>query len=714
MAGQIQHRVRPRSIRRLIGLWLLFAVVPLLLVQAGIYYRRVNVERRDELQANLEMARAVAAAFSFYLQEVRDEQWSIGHALAQSMPPAGQQGNTLLAEAARRHPGIRSLSWVDPRGRVVASSVAGLVGQDWSPTSWFRELAAGREWKVTSAVRSRDPRQMTFSVAQAIRDAGGTLRGMVVAVIDPEGLRSSLDIKRSGGAAFSLIDSSGWLVYRRPSGSIPWEQRDWGKLYPPVGGALRGRETSAPVLALHEHRQRDFAGVPILSTGWVASASRPEEEVISPVLWDTAVLLIITLFALVVVMAAATVISGPLRRLRRHAVAVGEGDFARRLEACGPAELADLAEAFNQMARQLQLREHEHERLLELERERAREARLLDAIVENTQAHLVYLDRDFNFIWVNSAYARACRRSREDFIGHSHFEFYPHAENQAIFERVRDTGQPAEFREKPFEFPDQPDRGITYWDWTLTAVKDDQGVVEGLIFSLADVTEKVRTREQMLAAERARVQIAETVAAEINHRMKNNLALVSGMLQMQAGAQPAGSPAADALRQAVARLSALSVVHEQLLEARSERLELMGVVRRIGEIATAALASGSADLSVTGSPAYAAPGVGSAIAVVANELITNAVKHGAAGPGQPLRVEVDLSRVEGKLHLSVWNSGRPVPPDFDLAAGSGMGLRLAQGVAVGQLKGSLILRPHRGGTLSELIVDDSILETGVS
>lgn len=140
-----------------------------------------------------------------------------------------------------------------------------------------------------------------------------------------------------------------------------------------------------------------------------------------------------------------------------------------------------------------------------------RQERLLEAVTDNTEAHLVFLDRDFNFVWVNPAYARACARSQEEFIGHNHFEFYPNEENQAIFERVRDTGEPFAARERPFVFPDHPEWGTTYWDWTLTPIKDDSGTVINLVFSLMDVTHDVIARHEIerLGAE------AERRAAEL-------------------------------------------------------------------------------------------------------------------------------------------------------------------------------------------------------
>jgi len=136
----------------------------------------------------------------------------------------------------------------------------------------------------------------------------------------------------------------------------------------------------------------------------------------------------------------------------------------------------------------------ENARLYESER---RERYLLETIMENTHAHLAYLDTDFNFVRVNSAYAAGCGYESEELIGRNHFKLFPNAENQAIFEKVRDTGEPVRFFAKPFQYPNQPERGVTYWDWTLVPVKGRRGRTHGLVLSLLDVTEMVRARKEI-------------------------------------------------------------------------------------------------------------------------------------------------------------------------------------------------------------------------
>jgi PAS domain S-box-containing protein len=121
-----------------------------------------------------------------------------------------------------------------------------------------------------------------------------------------------------------------------------------------------------------------------------------------------------------------------------------------------------------------------------------RERTVLDCILKSTDAMLVYLDPDFNFVMVNPAYAATCNMRPEDMIGKNHFALYPDAENEAIIRRVRDTGEPAFYKDKPFRFPDQPARGITYWDWSLMPVREPSGKVAGLVFSLRETTNAKR------------------------------------------------------------------------------------------------------------------------------------------------------------------------------------------------------------------------------
>ena len=153
---------------------------------------------------------------------------------------------------------------------------------------------------------------------------------------------------------------------------------------------------------------------------------------------------------------------------------------------------------------------------IEAEKALQKNYQLLDRIFATTHFCIVYLDRDFNFVRVNQAYADACGYPAEFFVGKNRFDLYPHEENEAIFRQVVATGRPFTIYANPFQFPDHPEWGVTYWDWTLHPLRNADGAVDGLLFALLDVTERKR-------AEREHAQLAAIVESS------NDAILIRGL-----------------------------------------------------------------------------------------------------------------------------------------------------------------------------------------
>jgi diguanylate cyclase (GGDEF)-like protein/PAS domain S-box-containing protein len=114
--------------------------------------------------------------------------------------------------------------------------------------------------------------------------------------------------------------------------------------------------------------------------------------------------------------------------------------------------------------------------------------RMLERMFDTTEVLFAYLDCDFRFLRVNQAYAAASGHTPEFFLSQDHFALYPDAENQAIFRHVVASGEPYRAKAKPFEYPDHPERGLTYWDWSLYPLRDADGRVEALLLAMIDVT----------------------------------------------------------------------------------------------------------------------------------------------------------------------------------------------------------------------------------
>ncbi len=126
---------------------------------------------------------------------------------------------------------------------------------------------------------------------------------------------------------------------------------------------------------------------------------------------------------------------------------------------------------------------------------------LLEAVFSSMHLMIAYMDRDFNFIRVNRAYAEADERGPDFYVGKNHFELYPNEENEEIFRRVVDTATPYFAFAKPFEYAQHPERGVTYWDWSLFPVRDVGGRVTGVVLNLVDVTDRQRAKEALWQTE---------------------------------------------------------------------------------------------------------------------------------------------------------------------------------------------------------------------
>ncbi len=169
-----------------------------------------------------------------------------------------------------------------------------------------------------------------------------------------------------------------------------------------------------------------------------------------------------------------------------------------------------------------------------VETELRKRSQMLEAFFRDTITPLAFLDRHFNFVRVNEAYAHAAGKEPEYFVGKNHFVLYPHQETEAAFQQTVRRRQAFCAYARPLTYPDQPERGVTYWDWRLTPLCDDSGHVQFLVLSLEDVTERQNaigelenrarqlqrvTLEMLEAEDRERKRLAEILHDDLQQTL---------------------------------------------------------------------------------------------------------------------------------------------------------------------------------------------------
>ncbi len=237
---------------------------------------------------------------------------------------------------------------------------------------------------------------------------------------------------------------------------------------------------------------------------------------------------------------------------------------------------------------------------------------------------------------------------------------------------------------------------------TCQAVIDDEGRFLGRRASNRDITHRKQVEQQVL-------EDAEEKAAllrEVNHRVKNNLAAILGLLQMERRRLRPDREPQEMLDDLAARVRGLLVVHNLLIAARWTSVSL-------GELARNIIRSGlqtcSADRTVSwqvqGDDPDLAPSQAHNLALVLNELVTNTCKYGLAEEGDG-SLGLSVASTNGRLRLCYRDSG-PGYPDGILQArddGLGLGLKLTRDIVRGNLGGEISLR-NDGGAVTEISVD---------
>jgi PAS domain S-box-containing protein len=341
----------------------------------------------------------------------------------------------------------------------------------------------------------------------------------------------------------------------------------------------------------------------------------------------------------------------------------------------------------------------------------ARELRILEAIQERDDHMLAYVNRERRFMRANAAFAAAVGVPQEELIGMTIDEAMPAASSllAACQDALASTGG-ISTEETSQLLPQVSEHQASYWNWHVTPVRGRSGEPEGVVVSAQDVTAHVRVQEKLIEAERVRTRMAEALNAELNHRIKNNLAMVAGLLRMQLDEAGPGDTGTALIRQAIQRLGALAAVHEQLSDTQVGEVEIVDMIRRVATSAGKTLGGEQVQVSVAGEAVHCPARTATIVSVVTNELITNALKHGGSGEGGTPVIRVDVGRRGGELHLGVWNSGG-LPASGVPQPREQSGLRLVQDL-VSQCEGRFALTPHEGGVLARVVLEEARLGEG--
>ena len=175
---------------------------------------------------------------------------------------------------------------------------------------------------------------------------------------------------------------------------------------------------------------------------------------------------------------------------------------------------------------------------------------LLNLLFDNDHTLVAYLDLESNFIRVSHAYALADGRDPDYFMGKNYLELYQNDVNKKIFNHVIETGKVYSVKANACNSINSFCSEDSFWDWSLSPVKDEQGAVTAVLLQLVDVTRTVvvesqldeKTKKELQSYDKeleARTKLLQETVALLQHENSERIKTQALLIQAKEAAENA-------------------------------------------------------------------------------------------------------------------------------------------------------------------------------
>ncbi|WP_020402830.1 PAS domain S-box protein [Gracilimonas tropica] len=345
------------------------------------------------------------------------------------------------------------------------------------------------------------------------------------------------------------------------------------------------------------------------------------------------------------------------------------------------------------------------------EREEQEQLKLLESVVTNTSESVIILNAEKGkhgreIIFTNHAFTELTGYTAEEVIGETlHFLNGPETDPQvrAKLRTAMDNRKDVEV-----EFINYKKNGEKFWiNTSMVPVQNSDGEYTHWVAIGRDITEQKKTEKEIKAS----LAEKETLLAEIHHRVKNNLAVVSGMMQLQAF-ESDNKELQNKLYDSVVRIKTMATVHELLYQSNSfSQIEFSDTLKNLAKNISGTLQHGDyVELNINCDPIKLNINQAIPASLIVNEVITNAYKH-AFGPKDRGIIKFNLTESDGVINIEISDNGQGFGKENILESGS-LGIHLIN-VLCEQLQGQIRYENQSEGTLFNLQFERKETKKGI-
>lgn len=207
-----------------------------------------------------------------------------------------------------------------------------------------------------------------------------------------------------------------------------------------------------------------------------------------------------------------------------------------------------------------------------------------------------------------------------------------------------------------------------------------------------DVTDKVEFETRLIESVREK----EILLKEVHHRVKNNLQVISSILNLQSS-YVEDEKTLEIINESQNRIRSMSYIHESLYQTKDfSSIDFHDYITNLVQnlVHSYQLFSGKTKLNLDIDKVELILDQAIPCGLILNELVSNSLKY-AYPEGEGGEIQIEIKEKDGKIKIRVEDFGSGLPQGFKIEESDSLGLGLVD-TLVDQIDGELILKTENG------------------
>ncbi len=310
-------------------------------------------------------------------------------------------------------------------------------------------------------------------------------------------------------------------------------------------------------------------------------------------------------------------------------------------------------------------------------------------LAENIQDSFWLMSAEFtDLLYLSPAYEQIWGRSREELYADPlKMMEWVHPEDKLLLEEAMGRVLQGESTNTEYRIF-RPDGTIRWVCDRAFPIYDESGK----IYRIAGIAEDISDRKFTEARIQAALREKEVLLKEIHHRVKNNMQVISSLLQLQSQ-YIEDEATLNLFEESQTRIHSMALIHEQLYQSENlDHIDLSSYVENL--VANLYQSFGCGNTSIQFNlkidPIYLNIETAIPCGLIINELVSNSLKY-AFVSSLDGEISINFSEINcHQFHLTIQDNGRGFPADFDVENTETLGLRLVRMLAY-QLDASIAI-----------------------